>query len=263
MEKFFDTNLRRAVILTLIILSAFLLHKMAESVFRQSQPLEKGIKKVASPNQITFRGQGKVQAVADIAEFVIKVREKDLEVLGAQSKMTEKINKVIDLFVTNGVEKKDIKTTNYSINPTYSFKQNQCTNGICEIRQRIISGYEAQESVSVKLRDISRSGDMLTKIAQLEIFEVRGPYFKVGDVDHIRNQARKEAIIDAKSKAKIIAQDLGIKLGKITSFQEELPHRSFRSEMAMSARADFAPAPKIEPGQSEIMSHVFITYEIK
>ena len=72
---------------------------------------------VAATNTISVSGEGEVFAVPDTATFSVTVREKAKEVKDAQDAATKKGNDIIAYLKQGGVEEKDIKTVDYSVNP--------------------------------------------------------------------------------------------------------------------------------------------------
>ena len=259
MENFFDKRLKQIIFITFILLSLFLLVKTAGDLIDISSKAKVDNK---TSHTITFTGNAQVAAVPDVAEFVVTVREVAMDVSKAQQNMTQKVNKLIDLFAKIGIDKKDIQTKSYSTNPQYHFVAALCVENNCGSKERVITGYEARESVSVKLRDITKSGDVLTQIAKLKISEVKGPNFSVSDESKFKLQAQEEAILDAKSKAKTTAKNLGITLGKIVSFSETPQFRRNFSAMAMT-RGDGDLSPEIETGEKMVQSRVSISFEIE
>jgi len=85
----------------------------------------------------------------------------------------------------------------------------------------------------------------------------------------LQAEARAAAIEDARMKAKALAKDLGVRLVRVTGFWENSgPYYSYdvaRSESAygLGGATNAAPAPELPTGESEIVSRVSVTYEIR
>ncbi|MFA6593962.1 MAG: SIMPL domain-containing protein [Candidatus Buchananbacteria bacterium] len=210
-------------------------------------------------NQITVTGTAKVSATPDIAVLYLGVINEGATVNLAQKGVTDKMNAIIDSLKKEfKIDAKDIKTENYSVNPKYDW-----TDG----KQRII-GYSANQSVTVKVRDFDKTGNILAKATELGANTVSGPTFSIDDPEKAKAEAREKAIAQAKAKAKLLADQVGIKLGRIVNFYEgglETPNAVYsRDAMAMgAAEAKTVSAPTIEPGSQEIQLTVSISYEIK
>src|SRR3989338_6144941 len=84
----------------------------------------------------------------------------------------------------------------------------------------VISGYEASESITVKVRNTDDVGTIMQGLGTIGVSNLSGPNFSIDDEDALKAEARKKAIDDAREKAKILAKDLGVRLGRISSFSE-------------------------------------------
>ncbi|MFA6228073.1 MAG: SIMPL domain-containing protein [Patescibacteria group bacterium] len=209
-------------------------------------------------NQITVTGTAKVSVTPDVAVLYLGIINEGATVNLAQKGMTEKMNAIVDSLKKEfKIDAKDIKTENYSVNPKYDW-----TDG----RQRII-GYMANQSVTVKVRDFDKTGDILAKATELGANTVSGPTFSIDDPEKAKAEAREKAIAQAKEKAKVLADQVGIKLGRIVNFYEggnEMPNVAYGMGGAMdSALSVKAVAPTIEPGTQDVQLTVSISYEIK
>ena len=209
-------------------------------------------------------GKGEIDTVPDLASFsATVVTEGGTNVAEVQSANTEKMNKINAFLKEQGIEVKDLKTSNYSLSPRYSGVS--CTGGICP--QPEINGYSITQSLEVKVRDSAKLGDLLSGVVQNGANTVSGVQFVVDDDTEAKNTARKDAIAEAKEKAKSIAKAGGFRLGKIVSLYESAgpvtPYAyGMGGDMEMSAM-NKAVAPTIEPGTNETEVQVTITYEIK
>jgi len=95
---------------------------------------------------------------------------------------------------------------------------------------------------------------------------VSGPDFTVDDPTELQNQAREDAITEAKNKAKTIAKAGGFRLGKLLSIQEGFYFpRTIQAQLYAKAESYVGDleSPSIEPGSQEIVVNVTLTYEIK
>lgn len=215
-------------------------------------------------NTMVFSGVGEVTIKPDVASFAITVRESAPNVAQAQQKMTQKAEKLFSLLESQGAEKADIQTENYTTNPLYSYEGVVCKKNGCSSPKKILKGYEAFETVSVKFRNIEKAGEVLSQIAQLSISEVRGPIFAIEDPQKFRSEAQLIAIKKAKEEAQITAKNLGVRLGKIIGFSEDAPYQGYGRSMmsAKSVAADGLESVRIEPGSDKVSVRVFVTYQI-
>jgi hypothetical protein len=124
----------------------------------------------------------------------------------------------------------------------------------------ILTGYEASQAISVKVRVIDKMDLLFATFGKLGITEFSGPNFIIDDLGKTKEEARTRAINDAKIKAQKLSKELGVKLGKITSFSEQ--NNSFQP-MLYRAKAESSDSRNsITPGENKIISNVIVTYEI-
>lgn len=260
MREFFDQKIRQTFFAALLTLIFFLIVQS----FATIADIRIKARSANLNNSITFRAQAEVTAIPDIAVFQVTIRSEEKDVSAAQQKMSEKSAQLLALLQENKIEKADIKTTNYSTYPKYIYQTDACRNNVCPPTKQILAGYEATQTFSLKLRDISKSGEILSKISTLEITEISGPNLMIDKPEDFKAQAQAQAIAKAKAQAKSTAKNLGIKLGKIVNFHEE-PYHHPRMLMAktLDVSASAMIGAPIEAGEEKISAAIAITYEIK
>ncbi|MBI1998908.1 MAG: SIMPL domain-containing protein [Parcubacteria group bacterium] len=225
------------------------------------------------PPMRTFsvQGEGKVVAIPDIALISFSVLTeggKDLTAL--QKENTEKGNLIIKFLKENKVADKDIKTQSYRITPRY---QNYSCGGLIGNTEPCppseIVGYSVFQEISVKVRDLGAAGSIVLGVVEKGANNVSGPNFTIDEPETLQNEARAEAIANARVKAKILARAGGFRLGRPVSIYEgyatPFPVRyALESAKADGMGGDMAlPAPSFEPGSEDIRASVSVTYEIR
>ena len=129
-------------------------------------------------------------------------------------------------------------------------------------------------SISVKIRNLSDVGAIISGVTTRGANRINGPRFVVDDPDAAQTQAREEAIKKAKEKAETLAKAGDFRLGKVLSISDNFgggyPEPYFAEDSvrnfggAVSKEApQAAVAPDIQPGSQDIKATVTITYEIK
>lgn len=209
-------------------------------------------------DRVTVEGTGKVTAKPDIAKISIGVLTDKATVAVAQKENTDKMNAIIKALKDQfKIEDKDIQTSNFSVNPKYDWSDG---------RQRII-GYIVNQSVEVKVRNFDKIGEILAKAGELGANSVNGPEFTIDDPETYRAEAREKAIKQAKEKAETLANQVGIKLGRIVNFSEAVAGNypiSYTLGMGIGGGSEKSlPAPDIQAGSEDVVVNVSISYEIK
>lgn len=223
---------------------------------------------ITPTNTIQVSGEGEVFAIPDIAEFSFSVSETAKDVQTAQANATKKSNAAIAYLKQQDIEEKDIKTIDYSVNPHYEWQQQDVCSGMvpCPSGKQVLIGYDVSQTVQVKVRDTKKAGDLLAGVGSRGATNVSGLNFTVEDQKKLEAEARGKAIADARSRAEVLAKDLGIDLVRVVSFSEnggrEIYYTKAMGVMAMDSAAQ-APIPEIPVGQNKIASSVTVIYEIR
>lgn len=258
-----------AVVLVLVLLSAFLFMKTLSEI-RAYHFIGGG---VPVTNTVSVQGTGEVFAVPDIATFSFSVIEERATVSEAQAAAAERINSAISFLEESGIEETDIRTTSFNLYPRYEFPRVVCPQfGPCPGGERMLAGFEVTQSVAVKVRDTAKAGDLLGGIGEIGVQNVSGLNFTIDDEDALKAEARGKAIEDAEAKARQLADDLGVRVVRVVSFNENnhgVPYFA-RSTMDFAVEESVAgfggaemAAPKLPAGENKIVSSVFVTYEIR
>lgn len=240
----------------------------------------------SSFRSFSVTGEGKAIAIPDIAEFSFTViTEGGKDVSSLQADNTVKVNKAIAFIKSEGVEDKDIKTSYYNVDPRY--QTYQCQNppvygtasqsagsapvsapSVQPCPPPSIVGYTITQSVDVKVRDFSKTGDIMSGVVTNGANEIGTLSFSIDDPTKVRNEARAQAITKAKEQAQSVAQAAGFSVGRLLSVSEgynPYPVYNYLAPAAAGAvsKSEAAPAPVIQPGSEEIDVTVSMQYEIE
>lgn len=206
---------------------------------------------------ISVNGQGKITAAPNIALVSVGLVTENVDVGAAQTENTKKMNKLIALIKSTGVADADIQTTQYQINPKYSYAEKTGSQ---------ITGYNVTQSADVKIRDLTKISVVLAKAGEAGANQISGLQFTVDEPSNLKAEARDKAVADAKDKAGKLAKSLDVHLKRVVNFGEFSPISSgpmlYKEAMGMGGGVDM-PVPTIQTGSLEINSEVTITYEIK
>jgi hypothetical protein len=206
---------------------------------------------------ISISGEGKVLAKPDIGQVSLSVVTQASTVAAAVSGNNDKMNKINQAMKDLGISEDDLKTTAYNINPSYQY-----TSG-----KSVIIGYEVNQSLAVKIRDLDKTSQILEKAASLGANQVGSLSFTIDDAEKIKEEAREKAIVNAKEKADNLAKALGVNLGRVVGFDESsgggTPIPMYDSMLGRGGGGEIAPAPTVSVGQNEIVVNVNLQYEVR
>ena len=230
---------------------------------------------VNAQTTITVSGDGESYATPDIATVSFSITKEAKTVAEARKSVDEKMKSIHQFLNTSGLADKDIKA-NYAFYPKYEWeqKQIQCIAYPCiqPPGRQVLIGYEVSESVDITIRGIDKNPDIAGTIvgglADNGATNVSGPNFTLENADAPKAIAREEAITKAKAKAEKLANDLGVNIVRISSFNEGFNYpMAYSGGMMKAMSADVAvrtpEVANIPAGQNKYTSNVTITYEIR
>lgn len=198
--------------------------------------------------EISVDGDGKAYVIPDTAEVTLGVTTDAKTSDVAIQENTKKINAVMEVLKKFNIDKKDIQTTGYYLNPKYDMRSE-------------ISGYTLNQTLLMKTKDFTKVGDILVASAKAGANVVGGISFTKDDLEAAKSEARAIAIAKAKEKAKSIADQAGFKLGKMVNYYEyyNYPYQDYgKGGGDMGGGA----VPVIEPGQNEITITASLTFKL-
>lgn len=215
-------------------------------------------------NTITVSGTGEIFIKPDLAKVDFSVVTDKKTVAEAMAENTKSMNAVIDSVKKQGVADKDLKTTNFYIYPRYEWqKEVVCLVYPCPETKRVLVGYEITQTLEVKIRDMAKIGDIIQGATDAGANQAGDLQFTIENEDEFKKQAREEAITEAKAKAAELSSQLGVKLVRITSFNESgttpVPMALYSEAKGMGGDTE---TPQIETGENKISVTISITYEI-
>lgn len=247
-----------AMIVTLGIYSRFILKQTKDWGF--------------GPTTISVQGLGEVYTVPDVGQFSFSVVEKGNNAEEAQTRSAEKINEVLEILKELGIEEKDIKTENYNLYPIYRYEAKSCPQGVYCPSEQVLDGFEVNQSVTVKVRDLDNAGNILVKIGEKEVSNISNLNFVVDDIEQFKNEAREKAVENAKNKADSLEKALGVKFEKMVGFYEDdfSLYGNYQDEYfarqqnsMIFAESMDASGPNLPTGENVVRSQVSITYKVK
>jgi len=261
----YKTNLYRALLSLMVVLSLFFIVKVLSEVRAYNMMGDR-------EKTITLSGHGEIKAIPDTANIYFTIQKEGKTVKEAQAAVAAIEKKALDSLKGYGIDDKDIQTTNASFNPKYEYVYDTktlvpCSEFNCPPRpgKSVISGYEAYENITVKIRKVDDVGKIMEELGTVGVTGLNGPNFTIDDEDALKAEARKMAIDDAREKAKELAKDLGVSLGSISSFSEGGGYQPVYFEKAMTTMdsAGVTAPAELPKGENTITSDVTITYEIR
>jgi len=253
-----DSKFFNALIVVLVVFLASLTVLVSVMILNTAKESQYIGKSDDFQNTISVLGEGEVFVKPDMGMAVFTVSNENKDVREALNEKTNNFNRLVEFMKESGIEEKDMKTINFIITPRYEYPE---ADNFFPGR-RVLAGYQATQSLEVKVRDIDKMGIIVQGAVNAGANEVTDIRFVVENEEEYRNESRALAVGDAKLKAEKLADKLGVELVRITHYSENEGPIVF-DMMRAEAVGMGGPAPDIQTGENLIRTVVTINYEIK
>jgi hypothetical protein len=206
-----------------------------------------------TPPTISVNGEATISVPPDLAQIDSGVTT-EAKTAREASEANNKAMGIVLLALKNaGIAEKDFQTSRLSLSPQSAPGRN--ANAPFQI-----VGYRASNRVTVTIRDITKVADTIDILVGSGANEISGISFMVSKASKLLDEARSEAITDAKRKAEIYAQAANVTVGAPISISEEatpgpIPYRKMAAGMAASA--------PVAQGEETLRVTVSVSYELK
>lgn len=203
-------------------------------------------------------GEGTAFIKPDIAVVRAGVQSNGQTVKEAQDQLNANINKVTESVKALGIKTEDIETENYNIYPNTDFREGQ---------NQKITGYSANTNLAIRVKEIDKTNQIIDAVTRSGANMVSGVTFEVSDKTKAVNEAREEAVKEAKQNAENAAKVAGFTLGKLINYNEWMPQDGpiglAKGAAEVSTQEDQAPTTNVQPGTTQVKINVTLSYEIR
>jgi len=209
---------------------------------------------------IWVTGQGKTMAAPDIAVLRVGIEAQEATVAEAQVEAAEAMDGVMKALTDSGVAEKDIQTQYFNIR--------QVTRWDDAKSEDIVIGYRVTNIVNAKIRGIDKTGTIIDAVAAAggDLTRIESINFSIDDPRGYYDEARQDAVADARAKAEQLADLAGVSLGQPTYISEgaQSPPPIYRGGGIYYDEAMVMPVPEtsISPGEMEVSLTVQVCYAI-
>jgi uncharacterized protein YggE len=209
----------------------------------------------AATRQVTVVGTGEVQGVPDALTADVSIEFTAPDVTTAMNQTSERQQTVIDALVNAAVDRKDISTTQVSLQPQYS--SDSAANPT-------ITGYRASNAITVKIREVESASKALALIVSTggDATRINSVSFSIDNDSQLVRDARARAFEDARNRAEQYAQLSGLRLGKVISIAEESGGGSPAPVRTPPPRSALAAPIPLEPGQQTVSFSVTAVWQL-
>ena len=199
---------------------------------------------------VDVSGEGIVTVTPDEATVRVRVENTGKDVKSLKQMNDAIVNDVLKFIDKAGIDEKDVKTEYVRLSKTYEYNTKKYT-------------YSANQSVSIKIRDLSRYDRIMNGLLESGINRIDGVTFSSSNQTDLESEARVKAMANAKMKAQEYAGAIGQQIGKaiaISEFRQSNTPQPFLRSSAMSMDAESGGQQTLAPGEMEIIATVNVRF---
>ena len=210
----------------------------------------------SQPTTVQFQSEAEIARAPDRADFSAGVVTEAATAVEASRQNNARMEQVIAAIRAARVAEKDIQTTRISVSPRYNYQDRKAPQ---------IIGYQATNTVRVRLRDLARAGEVLDALVKSGANSVNGPDFGIENEDAALDEARKAAVAKARARAELYAAAMGMRVKRVVEIIEGGAMRPQPMPMMRMAMADSAaPAPPpVAPGEIPLSVSLSVRFELE
>lgn len=207
----------------------------------------------SSSPRITVAGEGSVSVAPDLAVIQAGVTTQGKSAREASAANSAAMAKVLAALKDGGIAERDLQTSRFSIHPQYAARRDGDNR---------ITGFQASNQISVKVREIAKLATALDQMIAAGANDISGIQFTVSERSKLLDQARIEAVADARRKAELLAKAAGAQVGRATAIVEN--GGAVRPEpVARMAMQAAAPSVPVAVGEQMLRVQVGVTFELR
>ena len=210
------------------------------------------------PGQLRISGHGEARVSPDLVVISLGVTTQAETAGRAMQENSARQQSVLDMLTSAGVDQSDIQTEGVVLNPTMRYPDGG--------EPPSITGYMAQNMLTVRVTEIERIGEVLDSIVTAGANEMRGISFIREDSEAAEDDALRAAVADAQHRAEVISDASGLTLGPVMFMGEPRDSVIAPPPLAMrvmDSAADQAQAVPVQGGEVAFQSVIEVTYALR
>lgn len=227
---------------------------------------------------LSLSAEGQSRRTPDIAMFSAGVVTQAPTASAAIGENSTRMDSVIAALKRAGIAERDIQTSAINLSPVYS---NPDRDAQIRARQsgqpyippppdeqvRRIVGYEARNTVQVRVRDLANMGRVIDTLVQVGANEINGPNFTLDEQRAALDEARTQAVAEGRQRAELYARAAGLRVARILSISEGGGYYPVQRDIVVTGMSAGAPPPPpppspVQPGELTLGVNVSMQFEL-
>lgn len=234
-----------------LLLALFLVPGVPMTAHAQTLPAPQA----SDATLLNISAQAEARRVPDVATLSAGVVTQAVDGNTAMRENAVQMDKVMAAIKAAGIAERDIQTSGINLSPQYRYAENEAPK---------VTGYQAGNTVSLKVRDITKLGKVLDSLAAQGANQINGPSFEIDQPEPVYDEARLAALKKAQARAETYAKSLGLRVRRIVSISEG-GQGGFRPMpvMAMASRnAKMEMDTAVSPGETTVSVNLDVVFEL-
>ena len=206
---------------------------------------------------LSVSADGSSEARPDLATLSLGVTTEGQTAQAALQENSRRMAALTQALRRAGVAERDIQTSNVSVYPQQQYREGQ---------EPLITGYQANNTVTAKVRNINNTGRVIDAAVAAGGNTINGVTFSHADPEAQLDIARRDAIAEARRRADLYANALGMRVHRVVAVSEGggyAPPIPYPMAARMDAVSPASPPPPIAPGEIETRVSVGVTFELR
>ncbi|MCW4453743.1 SIMPL domain-containing protein [Flavobacterium sp. MXW15] len=237
--------------LSLMLLSLSL--ALGTTMTANAQPAPAAYAVPSDGTLLNVSAQAEATRVPDIATLSAGVVTQAADGNAAMRQNAEQMTRVLAAIKAAGIAERDVQTSGINLSPQYRYADNEAPK---------ITGYQASNTVSLKVRDIARLGKVLDALAAQGANQIHGPSFEIDQPEPVYDEARLAALKKAQARAETYAKSLGVRVRRIVSISESSGGGFRPMPMMAMAKMDRAESTPVSPGETTVSVNLEVVFEL-
>lgn len=205
--------------------------------------------------RLDISARGEVTRVPDVAVISAGVVTNAPDAATAMQQNADRMSRVLAALRKAGVAEKDVATSSINLNPQYRYVENEAP---------VVIGYQASNQVTIRFRDIAKSGAILDTLVKQGANQINGPNLVIDKPEAAQDEARIAAVKAARARADLYASATGMRVKRIVSISESEGFMPQPMPYAMrNQAADSASKTEIVPGEQSIGVTLSVVFELQ
>ena len=207
---------------------------------------------------LAVAAEGKVERAPDVADLSAGVMTQSKTASEAMRLNAQKMTAVVAALKRAGIADRDIQTSGINLNPQYMYRENQ---------PPLLTGYQANNNVSVRVRDIANMGKTIDALVAQGSNQINGPTFRLDKPEPALDEARVAAMKKARERAELYAKASGLRVKRIMQISEgsavtppPYPVPVMRAQSMAEAKDASTP---VAAGEVELSVTVNVVFELE